>query len=164
MKCPTWILEARRHIGTREIKGAQHEPKILGWWKAIFRGGIKDDETPWCAAFVGACLEAVGLQSTRFESAASYRAWGRSIDAPTLGAIVVLSRPGGAHVGFVVGRDLEGNLLVLGGNQGDAVNVSAFSPARLAGAAYRWPLAVPIPDDACLPLLTPDVKQSEGEA
>jgi hypothetical protein len=51
---PKWLSEARKHIGTREIKGGQHNAEILGWWKAIKRSGIKDDETPWCAAFVGA--------------------------------------------------------------------------------------------------------------
>ena len=67
-----WITEAKRHIGTREIPGAKHEPKILAWWKAIKRGGIKTDEVPWCAAFVGGCLEAVGIVSSRYESARSY--------------------------------------------------------------------------------------------
>ena len=36
----TWITEAKRHLGTKEIPGAKHEPKILAWWKAIKRGGI----------------------------------------------------------------------------------------------------------------------------
>lgn len=51
---PKWLVEARRYIGEREIKGPKHNPKILQMWKDIKRGGIKDDETPWCAAFVGA--------------------------------------------------------------------------------------------------------------
>ena len=53
MNDPIWVTEARKHIGTREIPGARHHPKIVQWWKAIKRGGIKDDETPWCAAFAG---------------------------------------------------------------------------------------------------------------
>lgn len=73
-----WVDEARRHIGLTEIKGPQHNPEIVAMWKAIKRGGIRDDETPWCAAFVGACLERVGIQSTRFEGARSYASWGRS--------------------------------------------------------------------------------------
>jgi hypothetical protein len=36
-----------------------------------------------------------------------------------------------------VGEDAAGNLLILGGNQGDAVNVRAFPRARVL--AYRWP-------------------------
>lgn len=157
---PAWLIEARRYIGTREIPGARHEPKILAWWKAIRRGGIKDDETPWCAAFVGGCLEAVGLVSTRFESAASYLSWGQRLEAPEVGAVVVFTREGGGHVGFVVGRDYAGNLLVLGGNQGNAVSIAAFARGRVTG--YRWPAAVPLPEPALLPIAAAKASTSEA--
>lgn len=140
---PAWLIEAERYIGVREIKGPQHEPLIVKWWKAIRRGGIRDDETPWCAAFVGACLEAVGLRSTEFEGAQSYAGWGKPLASPVPGCVVVLSREGGGHVGFVVARTPGGALLVLGGNQSDQVNVSAFPRHRVI--AYRWPLAVTVP-------------------
>lgn len=140
---PAWLVEARKYIGTREIPGIRHEPLILQWWRKIRRGGIKDDETPWCAAFVGACLEDVGIVSSRFESARSYLTWGRQIDKPVHGCIVVFSRDGGGHVGFLVGVDAKGGLLILGGNQGNAVNVRSFPRSRVSG--YRWPLAVPVP-------------------
>lgn len=142
MNEPMWLTEARKHIGKREIKGAKHNPLITLWWKLIKRGGIKDDETPWCAAFVGAMLESVGITSSRFESAKSYLTWGSVIPAPILGCIVVFTRNGGGHVGFVVGADGNGNLLVLGGNQSDQVNIRTFSRDRVAG--YRWPAAFPI--------------------
>lgn len=148
---PAWLAQAWRHLGTREIRGPQHEPKILGWWKAIKRGGIKDDETPWCAAFVGGCLEAVGLMSSQFESAKSYLDWGMKMDQPEVGCVVVFQRDGGGHVGFVVGRDPMGRLMVLGGNQSDEVNVRAFSHDRVIG--YRWPKPVPLPAARPLPLI-----------
>ena len=53
MKEPSWIVEGRKYIGEKEIKGPEHNPLILQFWKDIKRGGIKDDETPWCAAYVG---------------------------------------------------------------------------------------------------------------
>ena len=140
---PKWLIEARKHIGTREIKGSSNNAKILGWWKAIKRGGIKDDETPWCAAFVGACLEATGIRSTRFESAKSYLDWGIRLNQPVLGCIVVFTRDGGGHVGFIVGKDAQGRLLVLGGNQGDEINIRAFSHDRVAD--YRWPTGELLP-------------------
>lgn len=139
---PAWLIEAEKHIGLREIKGPKHEPKILQWWKAIKRGGIKSDEVPWCSAFVGAMLEAVGIESSRYESARSYLTWGRPVKAPVLGCIVVFSRAGGGHVGFVVGRTVGGDLLVLGGNQNDAVSVALFPRNRVLD--YRWPLGVPV--------------------
>lgn len=145
-----WIVEARKLIGVSEVKGAKHAPEILQMWRDIKRGGIKDDETPWCAAFVGAMLERAGIKSSRFESAKSYLSWGVRIEAPVPGCIVVFTRDGGGHVGFVVGQGKVGNLQVLGGNQGDAVNVRSFSRARVTG--YRWPADVPVPTDP-LPVL-----------
>ncbi|MIA70919.1 TIGR02594 family protein [Escherichia coli] len=138
---PRWLIEARKHIGLTEIKGAKHNPEIVQFWRNIKRGGIKDDETPWCAAFVGAMLERVGIRSTRFESAKSYLDWGEKLDTPAYGCIVVFTRVGGGHVGFVVGRRANGDLLVLGGNQGDAVNIRAFPTSRVSG--YRWPAGEP---------------------
>ena len=138
-----WIELARQFIGLHEVKGREHNPEILQMWKDIKRGGIKDDETPWCAAFVGSMLERCGIQSTRFESAKSYLSWGEKLDRPVYGCVVVFSRDGGGHVGFVVGKDKAGNLLVLGGNQGDAVNVKAFPLSRVTG--YRWPEGEPVP-------------------
>ncbi|HHQ4553423.1 TPA: TIGR02594 family protein [Aeromonas veronii] len=155
-----WINEARKFLSLKEIKGSKHAQEILDMWKAIKRGGIRDDETPWCAAFVGACLERVGIQSTRFESAKSYLGWGEKLDRPVLGCVVVFSRDGGGHVGFVVGKSPSGNLLVLGGNQDDAVNVREFPLSRKP--SYRWPLneQLPVGD---LPVGTP-AQLSMGEA
>lgn len=140
---PAWLAEAQKHIGTREIPGVNHNPLIVRMWKAIKRGGIKDDETPWCAAFVGFCLENVGIVSSRFESAKSYMTWGMYQKSPCVGSIVVFNRDGGGHVGFVVGRTPKGELLVLGGNQGNEVSIRAFPLDRVSG--YRWPAAVPMP-------------------
>ncbi|HHU2470361.1 TPA: TIGR02594 family protein, partial [Escherichia coli] len=83
----------------------------------------------------------VGIRSTRFESAKSYLDWGEKLDTPAYGCIVVFTRVGGGHVGFVVGRRANGDLLVLGGNQGDAVNIRAFPTSRVSG--YRWPADEP---------------------
>lgn len=158
---PAWVVEARKHIGVREIPGVNHHPLIVQMWKAIKRGGIKDDETPWCAAFVGFCLENVGIVSSRFESARSYLTWGQSISWPAPGSIVVFTRQGGGHVGFVVGTTPDKQLLVLGGNQGNAVNIRAFPLGRVSG--YRWPQAVPLPErNTPLPVAT--APKTEGEA
>jgi uncharacterized protein (TIGR02594 family) len=159
---PAWLVEARKHIGLREVPGVKSHPTIVKWWKDIKRGGIKDDATPWCAAFVGACLENVGIISSRFESARSYLKWGQPLKIGALGCIVVLGRGGSfGHVGFLVGVNAKGWPLLLGGNQGDAVSIAAFDPARVLG--YRWPLAVPLPADQGLPQLA-GVAPSTSEA
>ncbi len=137
---PVWLPIARSYLGTREIHGPQHNARIVQWFSDI-RTTFRDDETAWCAAFVGGVLEKAGIKSTRSAAARSYLNWGMAINPPVLGAIAVYSRPGstwGGHVGFVVGRDQRGNILTLGGNQGDEVNVRPFDPSRVLG--YRYPL------------------------
>lgn len=153
-----WIDTAKKYLGTSEIKGAKHNPKILQWWAAI-RAPFTDDETPWCAAFVGGVLEEAGYKSTRSAAARSYQNWGKKLPIPCYGAIVVFWRgsPTSAtgHVGFVIGRDKAGNIMVLGGNQGDKVTIAAFPRSRVVG--YRWPVESPVPSYVGtnnLPILT----------
>lgn len=143
MSEPAWLVEARKNIGTAETKGPQHTAAVLDYWKSVKLSGIKNDEIPWCAAFAGAMLERVGIKSSRSDAARSYLAWGQPLKAPVVGCVVVFGREGGGHVGFVVGQDADRRLLVLGGNQTDAVNVKAFDRARVL--SYRWPLGVELP-------------------
>ena len=93
--------------------------------------------TAWCAAFVNSTLQQTGGQGTGSNMARSFLDWGQSVDQPQPGDVAVFSRgdqngPYG-HVGFFQGYDENGNILVLGGNQGDAVSVSPYSPDRLLG-------------------------------
>jgi uncharacterized protein (TIGR02594 family) len=147
MNKPLWLTIAEKYIGTEEFKGLRHNQVIVGFWKLIKRGGIKDDETPWCAAFVGGCLEQAGIVSSRFEGAASYLKWGNPIPKPLLGCIAVISRPGGNHVFFVAGVTPDGKRVIgLGGNQSDKVRYAVFDAAGVK--SYRWPAAVPPSDPA----------------
>ena len=95
---PAWLTEAYKHIGVKEIKGYAHNPVIVAFWKAARLAGIKNDEVPWCAGFVGAMLETVGVRSARSDSARAYLKWGVAIDTPIPGCIVVFGRDGGGHV------------------------------------------------------------------
>lgn len=140
-KDPSWLINARKYQGTREYPGAASNPVILRFWQLAKLAGIKDDRVPWCSGFACAVMEEVGIRSPRSDGARSWLTWGAPLVAPVLGCIVVLKRPGGFHVGLAVGRDRAGRLLLLGGNQGDAVSIAAFETARVVG--YRWPLGVP---------------------
>ena len=156
-----WVIEAMKYLGQKEITGPRHNPFILQLWKDIKRGGIKDDETPWCAAFAGAMLERVGIRSTRFESAKSYETWGVALAKPVYGCVVVFSRDGGGHVGFVVGETPDGLLLVLGGNQDNEVNIRRFKRER--ATAFRYPEGFPVPTSP-LPVVASVSTFSKSEA
>ena len=144
---PKWLQVARSYLGLHEYKGNRHNPKILEWWIKI-RMPFTDDETPWCAGFVGGVLEECGIRSTRSAGARSYlwQHWGMQLKGPCVGAVVVFwrgSRTGTkGHVGFVVGRDQHGNLMVIGGNQGDAVTIKPFSTDRVLSDHYPAGVAV----------------------
>lgn len=141
-----WLDKAKTYLGLSEVPGKKHNSKILEWWQAI-HAIFTDDETPWCAAFVGGVLEECGIKSSRSAAARSYLDWGNKIAGPAVGCVVVFWRKflgsGSGHVGFVVGKDAFGNLLVLGGNQGDKVSILPFNPKRVLD--YRWPNGQPLP-------------------
>ena len=80
--------------------------------------------------------------------ARSYLAWGERARRPRPGAIAVLeprrrSRLG--HVGFLSARPPT-DIILLGGNQGDAVTVAGLPPRAPVG--LRWPSGTVIPDGA----------------
>ena len=134
---PVWLVSARNDIGLREIPGAPTAPRIQRWLVDL-RAWWRDDETPWCGVAVAAWMRSASVALPRFwMRARAWADWGQPLDRPAHGCVVVFARQGGGHVGLVVGEDAAGNLLVLGGNQGNAVNVRAFPRARVL--AYRWP-------------------------
>lgn len=139
---PTWLTIARTFIGLREIPGAPTAP-MIATWLAKLNAWWKDDETPWCGVYVAACLQGHSPLPKHWYRAKGWLDWGTALAAPAVGCVVVFERQGGGHVGFIVGRDTRGRLLVLGGNQGNAVNVAPFTEDRVAG--YRWPANVSVP-------------------
>ncbi len=151
MSRPAWIVEAERHIGQREVKGPPSNPWIAKLWASLPGGnwfwttyGADDSKLPWCGAFMAAVFSACRIAfPNTYAAAASWSEWGQPLAWPALGCVVTFTRQGGGHVGIVVGQDAHGNLLVLGGNQGDEVNVRLFARGR--ATAYRWPPGLPLP-------------------
>ena len=153
---PRWVKEARKYIGLKEVPGKRHNPAILRWWKAIKTPWFISDEVPWCAGFCGGILEEVGIISSRSARARSFEKWGEKLSKPVYGCIAVFwrgSRSGTqGHVAFVVGKDRQGRLMCLGGNQGDAVSIKPFSTDRVL--SYRWPNGEPHLIDLYMPIIS----------
>lgn len=134
-----WMEEAWRHVGVHEIKGPDAAPEIVTFFRDSGHAEVVSDETAWCAAFVGACLHAAGIENTRSLMARSYKDFGTPLTEPRVGALVVLSRtadPAHGHVGFIAGWS-DTHVQVLGGNQSDSVNVSPFARNRIV--YMGWP-------------------------
>lgn len=134
---PSWLMEAEANIGLREIPGAPTAPAITRWLVEL-GAWWKGDEVPWCGTFVAHCMKTAAIEPpAAWYRAKAWASWGQPIDQPIFGCVVVFERAGGGHVGFAVGRQGGGRILVLGGNQGDAVRVASFDPERII--ASRWP-------------------------
>jgi uncharacterized protein (TIGR02594 family) len=139
---PYWWSVAETLVGTHEKQGNNQEnPRILDMY-AVCGSPQKHDETAWCAAFVGACLELSGFQSTNSLLAVSYKSFGKELQQPVKGCIVVFHRmtsnqANTGHVGFYSHTSDDGRIFCLGGNQGDTVSVAGF-PRRFL-RSYRWP-------------------------
>lgn len=148
MSEPRWLARARRNLGVKETPGRVSTPSILKYrvMAKVFLQG-DDGAVPWCAIFVNAMLEAVGIKGSRSGMARSFSRWGQdcSLTKIPAGAIVVLSSNRGAasgHVGFATALSPT-HVWLLGGNQGDAVSVAPFERRKIV--AVRWPDGEPMP-------------------
>jgi uncharacterized protein (TIGR02594 family) len=139
---PLWMTQAASHLGFQE-RGENRG--IEAFISQASCGSVGD---PWCAIFVNACLEAVGVRGTR---SAMVRSFERDtnfvrLPGPSLGAIVTMWRgspsAGTGHVFFYLGENDHG-VLALGGNQSDGVCRQYEPRDRIAG--YWWPKSVALP-------------------
>ena len=148
---PLWLQEARKWIGTAEIVGPTHSPAIIGWLRKL-GAWWQEDETAWCGVFTAHCMDAAGFAIPKmWMRARAWAEWGVKLPMPTTGCVVVFERKGGGHVGFVVGQTQSGDLMVLGGNQGNKVSIAPFARDRVIG--YYWPSASDVPALAHLAIL-----------
>lgn len=146
---PLWLQAGLALIGTHEGVGAADNPKIIEWAKEL--GGdvaaeYTHDSIPWCALFANHCLGAAGLPGTGTLWALDFAGHWPSVQlqGPAVGAFAPMVRSGGGHIIQIVGLAANGNVMGLGGNQSDAVNVEQFARSRL-NRGFWWPKSVPPP-------------------
>jgi len=165
---PAWLKAAWAAEGQREFPG----PASNGWIEALWLrqpggrwfwetvGKRDDSKLPWCGAFAADCMRQAGLPFPQhYARAAAWAEYGVRLDRPARGCIVTFNKAGQNHVGFIVGETVNGNLLVLGGNQNDAVKVSEF--VRRHATSYRYPPGVPLPAYTQLALGGAELSTSE---
>ena len=116
-------------------------PLIVGFFSMTNTLPNKGDETYWCAAFVNFCLAVAQRPLNWSVWALDFVKYGEPTNDPQIGDIVVLSRPGGGHVGFYLGRyqrdGRDAGITVLGGNQGGGSprSAGAVSEGKIAFAS-----------------------------
>ena len=91
----------------------------------------------WCARFMNMVLEQTGHRGTGSDMASSFAHYGTRISGPQVGAIAVMGRRGGGHVGIITGIDASGNPIMISGNNGNRVREAPISRGRIY--AYVMP-------------------------
>ena len=91
----------------------------------------------WCARFMNMVLQHTGHHGTGSDMANSFAHYGQRISGPQVGAIAVMGRRGGGHVGIITGIDAQGNPIMISGNNGNRVREAPISRGRIY--AYVMP-------------------------
>jgi len=121
--------------GVKEIVGGEHNPVILGYLDDIGFGYINDDETPWCSTFVNWCALKAGLERTGKLNARSWLDIGEPVENGQLGDVVIFKRgtkEWQGHVAIYI-KETPNYIYVLGGNQGNQVNIRQYPKSDLLG-------------------------------
>lgn len=132
------LVNALKYYGEKEdTRPGKSNPVVLSWLQSIL-SWVTDDEVSWCAAFVnGVCRES-GVHGSGRADARSFLYVGSEVTNPIPGDIVVFWRGSKdswkGHVGIFI-RETSDQIYVLGGNQSNQVNISAYPKFRLLG--YR---------------------------
>ena len=109
------VAEARRYLG----------------------GNPTDRASLWCARFMNMVLQHSGYRGTGSDLARSFASYGQRVSGPEVGAIAVMGRRGGGHVGIITGIDAAGNPIMISGNNGNRVREAPISRGRIY--AYVMP-------------------------
>ncbi|MGB6350213.1 MAG: TIGR02594 family protein [Pseudolabrys sp.] len=108
------VSEARKYIGTNPTG----------------RGSL------WCGAFMDMVLKRTG-HAGGGNLASAYAHYGQRVSGPQVGAIAIMGRHGGGHVGVVSGVDPNGNPIIVSGNHNHTVAESVYPAGRIS--AYVLP-------------------------
>ncbi|MGN6462891.1 MAG: TIGR02594 family protein [Pseudolabrys sp.] len=90
----------------------------------------------WCGAFMDLVLRKTG-HAGGGNLAKGYARYGQRVSGPQVGAIAVMNRKGGGHVGVVSGIDANGNPIIISGNHNRTVAESVYPRQRIT--AYVVP-------------------------
>jgi uncharacterized protein (TIGR02594 family) len=90
----------------------------------------------WCGAFMDLVLKRTG-HAGGGNLALGYEHYGTRLSGPQVGAIAVMGRHGGGHVGVVTGVDASGNPIIVSGNHNHTVAEAVYPRSRIA--AYVMP-------------------------
>jgi len=120
-----------------QAKSGENNPLLAALqWRGATASQIGVPNELWCADFINYILRQTGHPTTDSRAARSFLKYGKRIDGPRVGAIVVFTRgsnPNSGHVGIVRGTDGNGNPIVVSGNHNNKVAESVYPKERVLG-------------------------------
>lgn len=149
---PKLISAARAFYGLSETQGPANNPIIMGWAEELLLGKVFRDDSAqaWCGLLMAKVAKDAGKPVVLNPLwALNWATFGAPSPEPSLGDVLVFERRDGnarligGHVGLYVGEDGVA-FHVLGGNEGDKVNIVRELKSRLYRARRpRWAISQP---------------------
>lgn len=136
---PRMIQEALKLYGTIETPGKGSNPTILAWAKEVgedVRKVYLSDDIPWCGLAMAVIAKRAGKEVVKSPLwALSWATFGEHAECPKIGDVLTFVRrtntgARAGHVTLYVAEDAT-TYHCLGGNQGDAVNITRIAKNRL---------------------------------
>lgn len=131
-KLAEFLEEAFKEMNVKEIKGSNHNPRIIQYHKSTSLKA-STDEIPWCSSFANHVIKKRKVEGTNSAWARSFETWGDPLLKPVPGCIAVFKRdenPTHGHVSFYL-YETNKYIYCIGGNQGDAVSIAPYPKSKL---------------------------------
>jgi uncharacterized protein (TIGR02594 family) len=130
------LIEALSHYGLKEVDGVASNPEIIAMGKDLGFDVADDSTTAWCSLLVNYFAKKCGYEYSGKLDARSWLKMPVVALKPSIGDVVVLWRESPSswkgHVGVFINWD-EKNIWILGGNQSNQLNISAYPREQLLG-------------------------------
>lgn len=144
---PPWLATAIASIGIAEGPGDKIDNPVVLAMAKVCGGNIAKtythDSIAWCKMFVEYCLASNGLHGNDTLWALDSAKIGTKLAGAAFGAIACKKRTGGGHTFIIAGKDKNGKLVGIGGNQGDRVSRATFNLSEIV--SFNWPNGYPLP-------------------
>jgi uncharacterized protein (TIGR02594 family) len=117
--------------GGTAMSGGAGSSDLISEARRYLGGNPTSRASLWCARFMNMVLERTGHHGTGSDMASSFASYGQRLSGPQVGAIAVMGRRGGGHVGIITGIDAQGNPIMISGNNGNRVREAPVSRGRI---------------------------------
>lgn len=131
---PKMIIEGLKLFGTEEAtEVGEDNPVILLWAKEVNIPNYIHDSIAWCGLYMAVVAKRAGKEVVKDPLwAANWLHFGSVMNEAMFGDVMIFKRPGGNHVALYIAEDTY-TYFVLGGNQGDMVDIIRIAKSRCIG-------------------------------